>query len=61
LSGANLSGADLHGVDLRGADLRGVKSVTVKQLAPSIVDMRTRLPEGITFTQIQKYKAGEGN
>jgi len=58
LSGANLSGTDLRGVDLRGADLRGVKNITVKQLAPAIVDMRTRLPEGITFKQIQKYKVG---
>ncbi len=58
LSGANLSEADLRGVDLRGADLRKVKNITMKQLAPAIVDMRTRLPEGITFKQIQKYKAG---
>ncbi len=59
LSGANLSGANLRGVDLRGTDLRGVKNITVKQLAPAIIDMRTRLPEGITSKQIQKYKSGE--
>jgi uncharacterized protein YjbI with pentapeptide repeats len=53
-----MSGADLSGVDLRGADLREVKNITMKQLAPAIVDMRTRLPEGITFKQIEKYKAG---
>jgi hypothetical protein len=30
-----------------------VKNITMKQLAQAIVDIRTRLPEGITFKQIQ--------
>ncbi len=58
LTEANLSEADLRGVDLRGADLREVKNIMVEQLAPAIVDMRTRLPEGITFKKIEKYKSG---
>ena len=58
LTGANLSGTDLRSVDLRGADLRGVKNITVKQLAQVIVDIRTRLPDGITFKQIKQHKAG---
>jgi Uncharacterized low-complexity proteins len=58
LSGANLSGVDLHGVDLRGADLRKVKNITIKQLASAIIDIRTRLPEGITFKQIEQHKSG---
>ena len=58
LSGANLSGADLRGVDLRGADLRGVKNITMMQLAQTIVDRRTRLPEGITFKQIEQHRNG---
>ncbi|MBT3881043.1 MAG: pentapeptide repeat-containing protein [Candidatus Scalindua sp.] len=58
LTGANLSGTDLRSVDLRGADLRGVKNITMKQLAQVIVDIRTRLPEGITFKQIKQFKAG---
>jgi hypothetical protein len=45
-------------VDLRGADLREVKNITMKQLALAIVDMRTRLPEGITFKQIEQHKTG---
>lgn len=53
LTGANLSGANLRSVDLRGADLREVKNITMKQLAQAIVDRRTRLPEGITFKQIE--------
>lgn len=58
LTGANLSGSDLSGVDLRGADLREVKNITMNQLAQTIVDIRTRLPEGITFKQIQQHKTG---
>ncbi len=58
LTGANLSGADLRSVDLRGADLREVKNITMKQLAQAIVDRRTRLPEGITFKQIEQHKIG---
>jgi uncharacterized protein YjbI with pentapeptide repeats len=54
LTGANLSGADLRNADLRGADLREVKNITMKQLAQAIVDTRTRLPEGITFKQIEQ-------
>lgn len=53
LTEANLSGADLSGADLRGADLRGVKNITINQLAQAVVDIRTRLPEGITFKQIE--------
>ncbi len=58
LTGANLSGVDLRSVDLRGADLREVKNITMKQLAQAIVDRRTRLPEGITFKQIEQHKIG---
>jgi uncharacterized protein YjbI with pentapeptide repeats len=58
LTGANLAGANLRDVDLRGADLREVKNITMKQLALAIVDMRTRLPEGITFKQIEQHKTG---
>jgi hypothetical protein len=43
---------------LRGADLREVKNITMKQLAQAIVDRRTRLPEGITFKQIELHKIG---
>ena len=57
LTGANLSGADLRSVDLRGADLREVKNITIKQLTQTIVDRRTRLPEGITFKQIEQHKS----
>jgi len=35
-----------------------VKNITMKQLALTIVDMRTRLPEGITFKQIEQHKTG---
>ncbi len=59
LTGANLSEADLRSVDLRGADLREVKHTTINQIAQAIVDMRTRLPEGITFKQIGQYKTGK--
>ena len=58
LTGANLSGADLQGADLRGADLREVKNITMKQLAEAIVDIRTRLPEGITSKHIEQHKTG---
>ncbi|MCP4267142.1 MAG: pentapeptide repeat-containing protein [Candidatus Brocadiaceae bacterium] len=53
LTSANLSGTDLSSADLRGADLREVKNITVQQLQQAIVDRRTRLPEGITFKQIE--------
>ncbi len=58
LTGANLSKADLLNADLRGADLREAKNITIKQLVQTVVDIRTRLPEHITFKQIEQHKAG---
>ena len=45
LVGARLIGADLEGADLRGADLSTAEDLTIEQLAETIGDDMTRLPD----------------
>jgi uncharacterized protein YjbI with pentapeptide repeats len=73
LRGANLTGADftnaiLRGADLedaildhtvlKGADLTGARNLTLSQLRKAILDERTKLPVGFTFSEI---RSGEKN
>lgn len=45
LIGARLIGADFEGADLRGADLSTAEDLTVEQLAETIGDEATHLPD----------------
>ncbi len=46
LTGARFGGANLFTADLRGADLRGARELTQEQLAQSLTDYGTVLPNG---------------
>jgi uncharacterized protein YjbI with pentapeptide repeats len=47
LVGARMIGVDLERTDLRGADLRTAEDLTQEQLAESLGDENTQLPEGL--------------
>jgi uncharacterized protein YjbI with pentapeptide repeats len=47
LVGARMIGVDLERTDLRGADLRTAEDLTQEQLAESLGDEKTQLPDGL--------------
>ncbi|GIG86287.1 pentapeptide repeat-containing protein [Plantactinospora endophytica] len=50
LTGAELASAKLKGANLSGATLTGVTNVNLAQLREAIIDSRTVLPSGFTWT-----------
>jgi len=53
LRGADLKDAILDGTVLKGADLSGARNLTISQLRKAILDEKTKLPEGLSLSQIR--------
>lgn len=58
---ADFKGAVLKKTILKGVDMTGAKNLTVDQLAGSVIDETTRLPEYIDRAALkQRMRAGRG-
>ncbi len=55
--GANFRNTNLTGTILIGADLTDAKNLTVEQLASAVLDATTKLPDYISYSDIQKEMA----
>ena len=56
---ADFDGAILRGTILRGADLSGAKNLTIEQIAESIIDDRTILPNYIDRKALHEWSRNQ--